>query len=270
MKIQLFIAVFSLIIAVSCINKKEMSETNAVLLPESYQNGIKEMKQPIEYNPMNIIDIEYLILANIDGNNKFRIVDKYGSYSCEYGMNKIYISFYNRNEDFDEDFQYDKFYDSDDYREMELCIDNNANVFPSIYFSTNHRKNIKNNITFVDAFMFSAYESQDQEIWRVIYFTTNNYDINIIMRIPGSSYGNDIIKKIMAEAAQYFLLYKNNIKYDYNGEDPATKGNMVLWDYENNATERFGEDIINNKNPSKTLTQWYNETEKILEGLRLE
>jgi hypothetical protein len=343
MKIKIFIAVFFLIIMISCNNKKEIPQTPELnnkketseikddLLPEfdpkyilltnnifenpdinskriimgfsftdliqvleygenisvnneyrqwvkirddfdrigwCFNDGIKELKQPIKYNPMNKIDIEFLILTNIDGNNKFKIAEKHGDYSCEYGMNKIYISFYNRNEDFDQDFQYFNFYFPDDYRKMELCIDNDVNIFPSIYFSTNQRKNMKNNITFVDAFMFCAHESQDQEIRRVIYFTTNNYDIEIIMLIPGSSGNNEIIRKIMTEAPQYFLLYKNDIKHDYNGEDP--RSNTVVWSFANDGIEKFGKDLIIGKNPSKTLMQWYNETEKILEGLRIE
>lgn len=229
---------------------------------------IKKLKQPIEYNPMNNIDIKFVVLTIIDGNNRFKVEDKYSTYSCEYGMNKILLSFYNKNEIFDDEFQHNNSYYPKRYREMELCIDYDINIFPSIYFSANQRKITKNNITFVDAFMFCAHESQDQEIWRVIYFTTNNYDIEIIILIPGSSYNNDLIKKIMIEAPQYFLLYKNNIPYDYNGEDP--RENMVLWDYKNDAIEKFGEDLRIGINPSKTLMQWYNETEKILESLRIE
>jgi hypothetical protein len=37
-----------------------------------------------------------------------------------------------------------------------------------------------------------------------------------------------------------------------------------------NGEKRFEEDLINGTNPSKTLNEWYNETERILEGLKIE
>jgi len=272
MKLQLSKFVFLLIILISCRNGKTINNTPKVepIDKNVNQEILVEFDPQFKYNPMNKMDLNYIILPIITENNKFMVKDKYGGYSCEYGMNEIYLSFYNKNETFDKGFQHNNYYYPEMYRKMEFCIDydiDDIDIFPSIYFSTNQRKNMKNNITFVDAFMFCAFESQDQEIRRVIYFTTNDYDIEIIMRIPGSGYNNDLIKKIMKEAPQYFLLYKNDVASDYNGEDP--KENTVIWD-SYNGPKKFGEDLRIGENPSKTLMQWYNETEEILESLRIE
>jgi len=225
---------------------------------------VKKLEQPIEYNPMNEIDIDYLILNNNSENSRFKIEGINGNYTGTYGINNISIWFNGRNDYYDQYYLYG--YGPENFRKMELCIENNIGIFPSIGWGTHQRKNIFNNITVIDTFLFSAHESSNQSVQRIIYFTTNNYDIYISLYIPDSSYENDIIKQIMREAPQYFLL--GDRITPYNGEDPNK--NVVVWDYFNDAIERFGNDLMDGINPSQTLNLWYSETEKILESLRIE
>jgi len=224
-----------------------------------------QVKEFTGYYPMNKISIEYLILETIPDNSKFRIEGKYGHFSFEYGMNKIHLSFYSRNENFDKDFQFNNAYWPDRFRTMEYFVNNNIEVFPSPNWTTNGRKNEINSITIADTFMFAAHESQNQSIRRVVYITTSNYDIEITIMIPGSSFDNDLIRQIMREAPQYFFLI--SLDASYSGEDP--RENSVAWDYRNDAITRFGNDLRNGTNPSHLLNQWYNETERILQGLIL-
>jgi hypothetical protein len=224
--------------------------------------GVNEL--PIKYNPMNNIDIEYLILENI-ANNRFKIEGRYGDFSSEYGMNMISISFYRRNERFDIEEIHPYEYNPNDYRTMELSIENDINTFPQIYFGSHNRKNNKNGITFVDSFMFSAHEGDNHSIWRVIYFSTNNYDIKVTMFIPDTSYSNELIRQIMTEAPQYFGLYP---------DEPYIGGDIigVYWIHRDDfdAIKNFGEDLLNDRHTSQTLNMWFAETEKILAGLRIE
>jgi len=229
-------------------------------------DNIKELIQPIEYRPMNNIDIKSVVLPNADGTiNNFTIEGKFGGDSYDYGINTIYLEYYARNEEYDDEFQHDNMYYPEDYRLMELCVQNDVNCFPSVYFTTHHRKNIKNNITFVDSFMFSAHESADITTWRWIFLSTNNYDINITI-IPSDK---NLKKEIVSEAPKYFREYTDDGFVDYIDQDPSS-GKVHWADVEKiDALNAFGDDLINGVNPSKTLKKWYNETEDILNKLQL-
>ncbi|MDR1507942.1 MAG: hypothetical protein LBI67_12660 [Treponema sp.] len=69
----------------------------------------------------------------------------------------------------------------------------------------------------------------------------------------------------MSEASEYFKARIGDEEYDLNSSN-GDKGE-ILWDYRNNATERFGEDLIHHKNSSIVAAEWYRETEEILNGL---
>ncbi|MCL2444027.1 MAG: SH3 domain-containing protein [Treponema sp.] len=245
-------------------NKQWVKIRNGNYTGWCFITDVKELKQPIIYNPMNRIDVEYIFLYDINGGINLRFAGRGGSIFTDYGITRVSVS-YNRNDGYeDEEEIYYSGYGPKYFRKMELCIENDVDVFPSIYFGTHQIKKIINGITLVDTFMFAAHESENQSVWRVLYLTTNKYDITIRFLIAGPDYDNELIKQIMREAPEYFKLNRNEI---YNGEDP--KKNNVTWDYRNDAVNRFGNDLRNGIHPSKTLNQWYNDTNRVLAGLRI-
>ena len=222
------------------------------------------------YSPMNEITVRYLILENTGEDNRFRIEGKEGYFSTEYGLNCIMIQFFSRDEQFDTDFQYNNSYVQDVYRAMEYFVNNNnIDAMPSLQdWSEGPVKRIENGIKIVDSFTFAIADIQDVTISRKIYFTTSNYDIKINMEVPGYYFDSSLIRQIIMESPQYFVMTNGT---SYNGEDP--RDHPIQWAYLNDrtiASKKFAEDLRSGIHPSKTLNQWYAETTKILSGLKLE
>ena len=217
------------------------------------------------YYPMNRVDTQYLVMESIIGNNKFRIGGKYGHYFFEYGMSTVKISFFSRDKIFDDDFLFMNRYNPQTYRTMEYFVNHRIETLPWIDFTHHRRKNIKNDIRIVDAFMFTAHSIDIFFINRIIYFTTINYDIRIRIEIPDRNFDNLLFRQIIQESPQYFLLSDGA---EYKGEDPREY--HIIWNIHNNGLDRFAEDLINGIHPSTTFNQWFKETERLLEGLRIE
>jgi hypothetical protein len=150
---------------------------------------------------------------------------------------------------------------------MDENIENGTNDFPAIDFNKNNgRKNIKNNVIFVDSFVFSAHEVENQQLSRSIFFSTNNYNIQITMFVPD----DELIKRAVEESPKYFRIRTGSEDIEYN-EENKEKG-VPIWDYyrEIEATEQFGIDLIEGNHPSKLVNAWFLETEEILNGLKIE
>jgi hypothetical protein len=214
---------------------------------------------------MNKINIQELIMPNESGeDNIITISGKDGNFAYDYGINKVFVEFYNRTEEFDRDFMYDHMYYPNIYSLMEVNMYNGLEEFPSIYFNRNRRKNHKNGILFVDSFCFSADDAGDKELIRFIHFSTNTYNIQVQIFIPYKQ-KEDMYDKILSEVPEYFKVRIEDREYNYN--NPNGSEGEIIWDYRNNAIVNFGEDLMNQKNGSVTAVEWYHETEEILNRL---
>jgi hypothetical protein len=193
----------------------------------------------------NIINnLENKIIFNIDNKIEYvMLIGKTGNLFFNYGMNTITINYYKKNEQYvfpHENHLLDKL------KEIE---ENNGKIFPLIYFNTNMRKNIINNIIFIDSFVFSPWDSGTKQLCRVIYIITKNY--NIVIEIQANDY--NVVKMVIQESPEYFI----------------TQYNIISWkDF--TTIETFGNDLLNNNHQSKTVKDWYEETEYILNGLKME
>ena len=216
-------------------------------------------------SPMNKMDIGLLFLTTRDGNSRFKIEGDQGGYSSEYGMNDISISFTARDAGSDL---------SDFYRQIEIHVDGNLDrvKFPlendTTKINVNKRKNIKNNVIFADSFVFGGVQDASPQLMRRIYFTTNNYFIAITIsaRMPlfdDLFWQREIVDKKIPyyeKAEPKDLRPGSGVSFVFNGESVF---------YTINA-ERLGGDIINRRHPTQEIMQWYDETERILDGLRAE
>jgi hypothetical protein len=214
---------------------------------------------------MNKIDIHELVIPNKSGeDNIIRISGRDGYFTYNYGINKVFVGFYNRTEEFDSDFMYDNMYYPNLYSLMDVNIYNDIEEFPIIYFNRNRRKNHKNGILFVDSFGFAAHDVSDKGLTRYIFFSTNNYNIKVSIFIPYEQ-RQDIYNKILSEVPGYFKVRIGDREYNYNNSN-GNEGE-IIWDYRNDTIEKFGEDLIKQKNGSITAIEWYQETEEILNRL---
>jgi hypothetical protein len=229
------------------------------------ETGSTQERAGIPDTPMNKMDIGVLFLTTRDGTSRFRIEGDRGFYSSEYGMNDISISFTGREAGSDL---------SDFYRQIEMYADGNLDRvrFPlendTTRINVNRRKNIKNDIIFVDSFVFGGVQDASPQLMRRVYFTTNNYfiAINISARMPLFDdlfwQGEIADKKIpyYEKADPKDLRPGSGVSFVFNGETVF---------YHINA-ERFGSDMVNRRHPTQEIIQWYDETERILGGLRIE
>ena len=217
---------------------------------------------------MNKIDLKKISI--LDKNGQRRLIEVTGEHSkfiLEYGMNIVQINYYRKDYEFDSDFMYDYIYYPNFYFLMDICAEKKINNFPVIFFNQNRRINNKNGITFVDSFCFGAFENEDQRLMRMLFFSTNNYNIDIWISVVDEN-RKRIFDQILSDTPNYFLIRDRDQVYEYN-EQNKEKGS-VIWDYHNNAIERFGDDLINNMHNSKTANKWFAETEDILAGLTIE
>ena len=230
-------------------------------------DGLSEMGKFTGYFPMNKTDVEYVVLENIGQDARFKLEGESGYFSCEYGMSSIGISYYSRDGEFDRDFQYFNTYDVNVFRAMEYFVNNDISGIPNMNdWSTHKVKRMENGITLVDSFIFTAYEIQSIQIWRKIYFTTDNYDITISMGIDDRT-DDSLVRQIITESPQYFV---HSDGTPYNGED--IKEHPVQWGTSGRGitVTKFGDDLRGGTHPSRTLNRWYAETEEVLSGLHIE
>lgn len=193
--------------------------------------------------PMNRIHAKSIMLADDTGNSiDIQLDGDTGNPSFTFGVNTVWVNF--RKKTSGEEYMYDP----DDYISMERNIENGTDDFPNMYFSTNIRRNEKNGIVFVDSFTFSAFEAGDISLSRRVYLTTDDYNIEIV--IGGS---DKLVIAFIKEVPQYFR---------HDGSDLLV---WKTWD----TIESFGNDLLNGTHESKTVNNWFAQTEKILDGLRL-
>ena len=199
--------------------------------------------------PMNNTNIKKILFKNINLFEEIIIEGIKKDFTFIYKNNIVTITFYGKNNIFDN--PYDKhFMESIDG--LENCIQDGNENFPIIYFNTNMRKNMKNDIIFIDSFVFSAWDNVDKWLRRIIYFSTNNYNVSIEIRLRDNNIQENIgiIKKIIEDDPQYFSSNDDNIFW--------TNGNSLI---------KFGENILNGTHQSEIVKSWYNDTEYILNGI---
>jgi hypothetical protein len=218
-----------------------------------------------ENHGMNIIDA---IAITFSGNNEklmeFELIENEGKYRFEYGYNTVFLDYWKKNVEFDARYQYDNKYYPEEYIRMEKNIENGANDFNPIFFNQNIRENEINGIIFVDSFCFSVFESESIFLSRRIYLSTNNYNIRIT--IMGSS---ELTKKAIEETPNYFRIRTAGGNDDIEYNDTTRETGWVVWDYINDAKIMFGNDLINGIHKSKTVNDWFLETEIILSGIEV-
>ena len=213
---------------------------------------------------MNKLRAMALIFEDFYGNpGNISLNENEGSYKYDYGLNTVTVDYWKKAMGFDADYQFNNRYYPDEYKQMEIKIETGVNDFNSIYFNQNIRRNKINDIVFVDSFCFSVFESESIFLSRRIYFSTNNYNIRItILGLTGLS--NNMIE----EAPHYFRIRSpGQDDVEYNAETKET--GWAVWDYKNNAIQLFGDDLIAGRHESKTVNDWFIETEKILAGIKV-
>jgi hypothetical protein len=221
---------------------------------------------------MNRIDLKKISI--LDKNGQKRLIEVTGEHSefiFEYGMNMVEINYYRKDYEFDGDFMHDYYYRPNLYFLMDIYAEKKINNFPSIFFNTNRRINNKNGITLVDSFCFSAHEAEDQRLMRMLFFSTNNYNIAMWISFPYED-RKRIFDQIANDTPDYFLIrdYHNQTYEYYEYSEQNKEKGSVIWDYRNDARERFGADLINNMHNAKILNKWFAETEDLLAGLTIE
>jgi hypothetical protein len=239
------------------------------------ETGSTQERAGSEFNPMNKMDIGVLFLRTSDGNSRFRIEGDQGSYRSEYGINTISISYISRETALALS-QTDPFakMEVDFYREIETYVDGDLERVrffsenDTTRINVNRRKNIKNNIVFVDSFVFGGVQDASPQLMRRIYFTTNHYFFGITITDRMLVYDDAFWQReILDKRIPYYekaetrdLRRGQGVSFVFNGER----------EFYNINAERFGSDIINRRHPTQEIMQWYDETERILGDLRAE
>lgn len=203
--------------------------------------------------PMNKINLNEIIIPNKTGRgNIIKITGDFKEYEYFYGLSKVSIECFKKNANLDEDFTDLQRYFPNYYSLMEINLYRNIDDFPYDGFYSHKRRNYRNDILFVDSFCFSAHDAYDMYLQRHIFSSTNDYNIKIAIYIPIYGRGELNLRKILvSEAPEYF----------------SEEYGDIGWDYNNNAVERFGNDLLNQNNNSSTATKWFRETEEIINGL---
>jgi len=207
-------------------------------------------------SPMNKATIRSLVISN----RTLNLDNQFGYTSFEDGIAAVEIVYLSRNMNIDANANDRDTMETlaaiEGYKEMERniegAIDMNRIPFGSVYSLM--RKNTKNNIVFADTFRFANQQEPSINLARWTVFTTNDFFISVNFEAAGN-----IGAEWYKEAPDYFTR--------------ADKG--VILDWSTMATYSFNDDlvakdILNRRHPSKTVMQWYDETEKILNSLRLQ
>jgi hypothetical protein len=216
-----------------------------------------------ENNSLNNINISRILLPKEDGSSfifKLSSAGKAQEFEYKYEGFDIFILYYNKH----------NFKDWDDiidvtnigyFKTFEQYNSGLIAEIPSISWFHNIRLNTLNGYKYADSFMFLTHEPSDMQLTRVLFLTTNNYYIKIM--ISKDFYREKarfiLFKNIYKETPQYFKI----IKYF------RTKEDTIVWD-DNNGKLRFADDLIAGKNKSKTANLWYQKTKKILNRIKYE
>jgi len=206
--------------------------------------------------PMNKATIRSLVINN----RSINLDDLFGYTSFEDGIVAVEIVYLSRNMNIDADANDRDTMETlaaiEGYKEMERNIEGNIDMnripYGSVYSLM--RKNTKNNIVFADAFRFANQQEPSINLVRWTVFTTSDFFISVNFEAV-RNIGSEWYK----EAPDYFTRTDKGIILDWSTmETYSFNGALVA------------EDIINRRHPGKTVMQWYDETEKLLNSLRLQ
>jgi len=218
----------------------------------------KKETQNTSYNSMNNANaLRILLPNNKGGNEEIYLENDFGNYAYDYNMNRVAVSYFNRDIKFDSLFRYNNSYDIDFFSSLNHGIYNNITTFSHWYFHNNIRKNVRNDIVTVDSFRFCVIEEHDQRLNRTLFISFSNYDIIIYLYVTMDKV-DEIYSRIAAEAPDYFDIDLNESNPEY----------VIRWNTLDSIIN-FGTDLLNGNNRSKSVIEWYNETEEILRGLRI-
>jgi hypothetical protein len=228
---------------------------------ENMDIDLSEEKDDYSLKEAGMNKINASVILFNEPNKIFELMDDEGRYEYEYKMNTIFIEYWKKAADFDDDYQYFHKYYPKEYAKMEQNIRDGINHFNNIFFNQNISRNIKNNIIFIDSFCFSVFEAESIFLSRRIYLTTNNYNLQITIHIK-----NELINQMIDEVPQYFKIRSSgNDDIEYNNETKET--GWVVWDYKNDARKMFGDNLLNGTHESEVVNKWFLETEEILNGI---
>jgi hypothetical protein len=212
---------------------------------------------------MNKIDALEVVFREPNGSTgRIDLVNNEGTYRYEYGINIVTIDYWNKTAEFDARYRYDNRYYPDEYMNMEINLENRTSNFRSIFFNQNITKNEMNDIVFIDSFCFSVFEAESIFLSRRIYLSTNNFNIRIT--IQGK---RELINRIVEETPNYFKIRTAGGNNDIEYNDETKEMGWPVWDYRNDATNRFGNDLLGGRHHSETVNIWYSETEEIMNGI---
>ena len=232
-----------------------------------FNNDNIELSEELQHNgnndnsngPMNNINITRIILPNNDGGREIiELNDDSGSYTYNFGQNRIYINYFKRNVKFDPIFMYQNAYDPDFFESLDRGINKEIIDFPHWYFNDNMRKQVINNVIIVDSFKFYAQEHTSQLLYRTLFISTENYNITLAINIPAENI-KELYDMIVSEVPEYFII-------DLNARHPDF---IVMWRSSDSIVD-FGNELINENHKSITATDWYRETERLINGLSIE
>jgi len=216
-----------------------------------------------ESNFLNNINISEIILPGDDNTyTSLSLTEIYNNYQYRYRNNDVTIEIYKR----DSISKIDEFYSKLNVERIlsfENLHNKNSDDFPFIHSHQNIRFNNIANILYVDSFMF--FFSDEKYMARIMYTSTNNYLIMIRIAVPDPEKLFDVYYDIYQEAKDYFVPYENPPPTD--NENIKSK-NIMMWDYDNNGMQRFGDDLINGINESETAVLWFADTENFLERIK--
>jgi hypothetical protein len=239
-----------IILIISC--NKIPTDKNTMNVGIDYNNA----KNNPDYfsKPMNSINISKIILTDLLGNNEeFELNSDIGHYSKNFGKNQIIINYFRRDIEFDSLFMYEHGYDPSFFLEIDKGINDGISEFSHWYFHDNIRKQIINNIILVDSFSFCVNDGGTQLLDRSIFFSTKDHNIMINIFIASEDILKEIYNRIVFEAPEYFTI-------DFNRP----------WWKDSNSVVDFGTNLINGNHKSKSVIEWYIETDRILQSLKIE
>jgi hypothetical protein len=182
---------------------------------------------------------------------------KNGSYRYRFKNQEVTMVYYNKNIDPEE---FDSPLAEGNIRYFSLIEGINSGEIekiPRIAWLHNMRFNIINGIKYFDSFMFYADEATDKQLTRVLYFTTENYYIRIMIGIPYND-REELFSEIYGEVPQYFQIVYYESIIGRNGHE------FIIWDNESNGKIECANDLLNGINRSRIINQWFRDTEEIV------
>jgi len=203
-------------------------------------------------NSLNNISISKILLPK-DNNSTFTLTlsKSSGIYTYRYENIEISIIYYNKNNVYKLN---DEPYTISHIKIFEQYNSGLINEMSGFAWNQNIRLNNYNGFKYGDSFIFSAHDFVYKQLRRMLYLSTNNFYIGIVIEPYSTDHQKEIFNAIYREAPQYF--------------EKITMGEMrqefITWDFKNKGAIKFGNDLLTGSNNSNTANLWYNKSEEII------